>query len=175
MEVSGQLHAPPALLPGKEPLLPVGEEVGWAPEPVWMRWRRVKFPAPAGTRTPDYPARSPVLTELSLSIYVSSNLRLGFPSGLFSIHVFRLQFYMHFSSLPCVLLSPLITSSLIWSFTRVSDVPFTCIPSSEYWWLIWGIVSCPSSAEIKNEWSFTCSSYLRLHAMVLRHGGNFTH
>jgi len=35
MEVSGQLHAPTALPPGKEPLVPIGCETGWAPEPVW--------------------------------------------------------------------------------------------------------------------------------------------
>jgi hypothetical protein len=36
--VSGQLHAPAALPPGKEPLVPIGEEAEWAPEPVWTRW-----------------------------------------------------------------------------------------------------------------------------------------
>jgi hypothetical protein len=38
MEVSGQFHAPAALPPGKEPLVPTGEEAGWAPEPFWTRW-----------------------------------------------------------------------------------------------------------------------------------------
>jgi hypothetical protein len=50
MEVSGQLHSPAALPPGKEPLVPIGYEAGWAPEPFWTRWRREKFPAPAGKR-----------------------------------------------------------------------------------------------------------------------------
>jgi hypothetical protein len=36
MEVSGQLHAPAALPPGKEPLAFIGEEAGWAPEPFWI-------------------------------------------------------------------------------------------------------------------------------------------
>jgi hypothetical protein len=31
MEVSGQLHAPDALPPGKEPLVPIGQEDGWTP------------------------------------------------------------------------------------------------------------------------------------------------
>jgi hypothetical protein len=35
MEVSGQLHAPAALTPVKEPLVPIGWEAGWDPEPVW--------------------------------------------------------------------------------------------------------------------------------------------
>jgi hypothetical protein len=30
MGVSGQLHAPAALPPGKEPLVPIGYEAGWA-------------------------------------------------------------------------------------------------------------------------------------------------
>jgi hypothetical protein len=47
MEVSGQLHVPASLPPGKEPLVPIGYEVGWAPEPVWTQWGREKFPAPS--------------------------------------------------------------------------------------------------------------------------------
>jgi len=31
MEVSGQLHAPAALTPGKETLVPIGYETGWVP------------------------------------------------------------------------------------------------------------------------------------------------
>jgi len=38
MEVSGQLLDPAALSPRKEPLAPIGQEVGWAPEPVWTWW-----------------------------------------------------------------------------------------------------------------------------------------
>jgi hypothetical protein len=35
---------------------------GWVgPKPVWTRWWGGKFPASGGTRTPDLPARSPVL------------------------------------------------------------------------------------------------------------------
>jgi hypothetical protein len=53
MEVSGQLHAPAALLSGKEPLVPIGEEAGWAPEQFWTRWQiKNKIPANAWNRTP---------------------------------------------------------------------------------------------------------------------------
>jgi hypothetical protein len=31
MEVGDQLHAPAALPPGKDPLVPIGWEAGWAP------------------------------------------------------------------------------------------------------------------------------------------------
>jgi hypothetical protein len=67
MEVSGQLHDPAALPPEKEPLVPIGKEAGWAPEPFWTRWWREKFPAPAGNQTlgPARPARSPELYRLS--------------------------------------------------------------------------------------------------------------
>jgi hypothetical protein len=40
------------------------------PEPFWMWWWREKFPAPTGTRTPDHPARSPVITSFSKSCKV---------------------------------------------------------------------------------------------------------
>jgi hypothetical protein len=61
MKVSGQLHAPVALPPGKQLLAATGKEFGWAPEPVWTRWWREKFPVPAETRTLDHPAHSPAL------------------------------------------------------------------------------------------------------------------
>jgi hypothetical protein len=38
--MNGQLHAPAALPPGKEPPVPIWYEVGWAPEPGWTLWRR---------------------------------------------------------------------------------------------------------------------------------------
>jgi len=63
MEVSGQLHFPASLPPGKEPLLPIVQEAGWAPEPVWTRLWGEKWVAPTGTRTSDYPVRSPELYD----------------------------------------------------------------------------------------------------------------
>jgi hypothetical protein len=41
-EVSGQLHAPAALPPGKEHPVHIGQEAWRAPEPVWTRWREKK-------------------------------------------------------------------------------------------------------------------------------------
>jgi hypothetical protein len=58
MEVSGQLHAPATLPPGKEPVVPIEEETGWAPEMFWTRWRE-KFPASAGNRTLELRSSSP--------------------------------------------------------------------------------------------------------------------
>jgi hypothetical protein len=53
MEVSGQLHAPAALPPGKEPLVRTEQEAEWAPEPFWTRWCRKKFPRrESNPRTP---------------------------------------------------------------------------------------------------------------------------
>jgi hypothetical protein len=40
LQVSGQLHAPAASPPEKEPPVPIVWEAGWAPEPVWTTWRR---------------------------------------------------------------------------------------------------------------------------------------
>jgi hypothetical protein len=42
MEVSGQLHTLAILHLWEESLVPIGYEVGWAAETVWMLWRREK-------------------------------------------------------------------------------------------------------------------------------------
>jgi len=64
MGVSGQRHAPAALLPsGKGLPVPIGQEAGWAPEPVWTHGLQEKSFAPAGNRTPI--ARSQTLYCLS--------------------------------------------------------------------------------------------------------------
>jgi hypothetical protein len=44
MEVSEQLHSQAALPPRKEHPVFIRYEAGWAPEPVWTRWQREKFP-----------------------------------------------------------------------------------------------------------------------------------
>jgi hypothetical protein len=49
MGVSGQPHTPAELLPqGKGPPEPIGQEAGWAPEPVWTQRLEAKSFAPAG-------------------------------------------------------------------------------------------------------------------------------
>jgi hypothetical protein len=68
MGVSVQHHAPAALLPpGKGPPVPIGQEAGWAPEPVWTLRLEEKYFAPAGIepRSPGRPARSQTLYCLS--------------------------------------------------------------------------------------------------------------
>jgi hypothetical protein len=40
MEVIGQLHAPAAVPQGKLRAVPIGQEAGWATEPVWTLWSR---------------------------------------------------------------------------------------------------------------------------------------
>jgi hypothetical protein len=41
-----------ALSPGKGPPVPIVQEAGWAPEPVWTQRIEEKSFAPAGDRTP---------------------------------------------------------------------------------------------------------------------------
>jgi hypothetical protein len=51
-EVSGQHHAQAVLYPrGKDPPVPIVQEAGWAPEPVWTQRLEEKSFAPAGDRT----------------------------------------------------------------------------------------------------------------------------
>jgi hypothetical protein len=70
MGVSGQHHAPAALLlSGKGPPVPIVQEAGWAPEPVWTQRIEEKSFAPAGNRTPITRSSSPysdtILPELT--------------------------------------------------------------------------------------------------------------
>jgi hypothetical protein len=51
MEVSGQFHAPVALTQGKEPPVPIRQESGWPPQPIWTLLRREKSLSLAGIRT----------------------------------------------------------------------------------------------------------------------------
>jgi hypothetical protein len=46
-EVSGELHALAGLPLGKVPPVPIEYKGGWAPELLWMFWRRGKSLAPA--------------------------------------------------------------------------------------------------------------------------------
>jgi hypothetical protein len=61
MGVSGQRHAPAALLPpAKGPPVPIVQEAGWVPEPVWTQRLEEKSFAPAGDRTLIAPVVQPV-------------------------------------------------------------------------------------------------------------------
>jgi hypothetical protein len=52
MGVSGQRHTPAALLPpGKGPPVPIVQEAGWAPEPVWTQRLEEKSFTSAGDGT----------------------------------------------------------------------------------------------------------------------------
>jgi hypothetical protein len=57
--VSGQQNA--YFTPGKDPV-PIVQEAGWAPEPVWTGAENL---APTGIRSPDHPARSQSLYRLN--------------------------------------------------------------------------------------------------------------
>jgi hypothetical protein len=60
MEVSGQLHAPAALPPGKEPLVPIWWEAGWAPRAVLDAVVKRKIPNPRRESKPRTPIIQPV-------------------------------------------------------------------------------------------------------------------
>jgi len=58
--VSGQRHAPAAVLPGKS-RYPLYKRAGWAPGPVWKGAEKL---APTGIWSPDRPGRSESLHRL---------------------------------------------------------------------------------------------------------------
>jgi hypothetical protein len=63
MEVSGQFHAMAALLLGSEPLVPIGQEVEWAPEP--------NLDSMAGRKNIAVPTdnRTPVVQSIAYSLF----------------------------------------------------------------------------------------------------------
>ena len=61
MEVGGQRHAPGRFTPLKDPV-PIVQEAGWAPGPVWTGAENL---ASTGIRSPARPARSESLYRLS--------------------------------------------------------------------------------------------------------------
>jgi hypothetical protein len=62
MGVSGQRHAPAALLPsGKGSPVPIVQEAGWAPEPVWTQEDRGKILCPCRGSNPNRPVVQPVV------------------------------------------------------------------------------------------------------------------
>jgi hypothetical protein len=69
----------PYFTPGKDPV-PIVQETGWAPGPVWTGAENL---APTGIQSPDRPARSqslyrlsyPALTYQSLKIFLNQNMR----------------------------------------------------------------------------------------------------
>jgi hypothetical protein len=52
MGMSGQCHAPAALYPREKEPVPIVEEAGWIPEPVWRQRLEEKSLVSAGDRTP---------------------------------------------------------------------------------------------------------------------------
>jgi hypothetical protein len=51
MEVSGQVHVSIVLTPEKDSPVPIGQEAGWAPEPVWTLWKIENFPVSSENQT----------------------------------------------------------------------------------------------------------------------------
>jgi hypothetical protein len=63
MGVDGQCHGL-ATFPQERALVPIVQEAGWAPGPVWMG---VENRAPTGIRSLDHPGRSVVAIPTALS------------------------------------------------------------------------------------------------------------
>ena len=69
MGVGGQPHAPAASTPGEDSV-PIVQEAGWAPGPVWTGGKS----RPHRDLTPHRPARSQSLHQLSYPVHVFGDL-----------------------------------------------------------------------------------------------------
>jgi hypothetical protein len=81
MGESGQRHAPAALLPP----VPIVQEAGWAPEPVWTQRLEEKSFAPAGDRAPVVQPVVRLYTETYLTAEITRMFKsIVFPPALSS-------------------------------------------------------------------------------------------
>jgi hypothetical protein len=74
--VCGQHHAPAAFTPGKD-LVPIVQEAGWAPEPVWIGAENLAPPGfdprtfqPVASRYTDYAIPAPHILFIYIYIYI---------------------------------------------------------------------------------------------------------
>jgi hypothetical protein len=74
MELSGQLHAPAAIHPGKYPMVLNGWEAVWAPETVWTLWKREKCLTPDRNRPPAV-SRRYIGSSINILIFMFNRLK----------------------------------------------------------------------------------------------------
>ena len=96
--VRGQRHAPAALHPGKDSV-PIVQEAGWAPGPVWTGAENL---APTGIRSTDLPGHTLSLYRMSYPAHTRFYQSLNFHySHFFPLHCI-LSLCTHFSSVVCI-------------------------------------------------------------------------
>jgi hypothetical protein len=66
-----------ALPPEKGPPVPIGQEAGWAPEPVWTQRLEEKSFAPAGDWTPIARPSAPITQSLHKHTHINLGLNIG--------------------------------------------------------------------------------------------------
>ena len=64
----------PLFTPGKDPV-PIVQEAGWAPGPVWTSAENL---TPTGIRSPDSPARSQLLYQLRYPAYSNTYIKQNY-------------------------------------------------------------------------------------------------
>jgi hypothetical protein len=123
-----------ALLPGKWPRVPIGQEAGWAPEPVWTQGLEEKSSASVGDRTPfvqfvvryytDWATPAPLsFTPLVINYYNVYTIEA-------SLKYFIIQAVFSFSLLFSVIIKDLMESLFSfedWFYTSVTIFNYSVI------------------------------------------------
>jgi hypothetical protein len=107
---------------GEQPLVSTGHEVGWAPEPVWTRWRRKSYYCPSGESNP------------SRSAYNLVSILSGLPRFLGTVITTYLPTYLLTHSLtPCcrILLEKLTVTQLVKYYPVFFMEPEGSLPCSQ--------------------------------------------
>jgi hypothetical protein len=75
MGVNGQRHSPSALYPrGKGPPVPIGQEAGWAPDPVWTKRLEEKSFTPIDRSSS--PQSDTILPELTRLLHIKLQVKI---------------------------------------------------------------------------------------------------
>jgi hypothetical protein len=179
----------PLYTQGKSPCYPLDRRLGGPQNRYWTRWWREKSPVPVETRTPDHSARSPALYHWAIQAphftennkNDMENVMKGFTSKTIRIvrAVIAQSVYCWATGWTIGVLGFDSRRGLgIFLLTTVSRMalgpnqpPIQGVPGA----LSLGVKrpvreadhSPPSSAEVKNAWSYTSTPSVRLHVVVL--------
>jgi len=94
IEVSGQNHAPAALLPRKISWHPLNKEAGWSPETVWTYWKGVKSRLrwDSSTRASSPIAKSQYcLCYPTFQRFVIVNVNLLIPLNIYALLLYKIH------------------------------------------------------------------------------------
>jgi hypothetical protein len=157
MRVGGQRHAPAALIPGKDPV-PILQEAGWAPGPVWIG---VENLAPIGIGFPDLPIHSeslhwlrypgPPTNRCTVPLFHDDVSLLLLNKGVNHLHFWELYclaciVYVYLLYFMCIVLGVFVVLLCVFVVSYVYLFYFFCVFVVPYVYLLYLMCICCTSS-----------------------------